>query len=71
MQITAERWTQTAVMVGVRVSTQVSYLWAALSAWMHCTFHHGVDPMERADDVGLSALYCSVCGRVFWRRRSH
>jgi len=58
------------IMVSVRMSSQVSYLFAAMSAWMHCAFRHGVDPMQKADDFGTTTLYCSVCGRVFWRRRS-
>jgi hypothetical protein len=42
---------------------------AALWCWMHCALRHGVDPTRNSDDLGTSSLRCSVCGRVFWRRR--
>lgn len=46
----------------------LDYLLARCSAWLHCVWHHGIEPMTISDDIGPTSVRCSVCGRHFWRR---
>jgi hypothetical protein len=37
----------------------------------HCLFRHGAGGPVLDVHHGRSVLFCPVCGRVFWRSRTH